>query len=144
MEKLMHTATTAARQQDVVHIIDDLLEEISTKTRRLRNRIRKALIESKMSIADAIALVEVRIEAGATGCAKRLMQMLLGIAQWLTKEFIASKPVRRTLVINRALRNSDAKLPDSCQVKRWRLEDASERRTAPRKTMRSRRIRAIE
>ena len=141
----MQTAITAKQQENVWHTtIDVVPEEVWTKTRRLRDSIRKALIESKMSIAEAIALVELHIKAGATGCAKHLMQMLHGVAEWLAKEFIASKPVRRTLVINRALRNCHAKLPDSWLVKQWRREDSGERRTtAPRKLLRPRRTYAI-
>ncbi len=137
----MQTAITAAQKH--AWLIDVIHEEVSVKTRRLRDRIRKALIESKMNIADAIALVELHIEAGATGCAKHLMKMLHGIAEWLAKEFIASKPVRRTLVINRALRNCHAKLPNSCQVKKWRLEDGNKRQVTRSKFIKPRKIRAI-
>ena len=76
-----------------------------------------------MSITEAIAFVEQHVKDGATSCTKHLMQMLHGIAEWLAKQFIASNPGRRTLVINRALRNCHAKLPDRYLVKKWQRED---------------------
>ena len=124
----LETAKNGAAQP--AHLIDGLLEDLRSKTRKLRNNIRLALIKGAMKVEDAVALAELHHGENGSACSKKLLETLGAVAKWLEVSLIADRPERRTLLINRALRSCDARLPDCRQVKTWRREDTEAQRPA--------------
>ena len=105
-------------------LVDTLLDE--SKTRRLRDRIRIALLVNTMKIADAIALTELHASQPCSSpvCAARLVATLKDLERAFGHPTLRLRTDRQRTVITSALRGCNpAEVHDKRRYKTWRQED---------------------
>ena len=127
-----HIETSALHALSAQEPIDQLLDE--SKSSRLRDRIRIALLAQTMSMSDAIALAELHLSQPCSNvaCAERLLAMLRTIDTQLVLPVVAGNAERRRMLINQPLRRANGRVVTSTALASWAKQDKIERRAEMR------------